>query len=309
MSKITDRILKEMDCVDLLQKLKLISTSDFNSLMLDIYQLQIDKLQPTDILNNYKSNRFVTPSEIDPLDYHKLEIDVLSLAKENEITPILLSPTAPLGNSSVLGSVDQKNVVSATRGTEVLSDSTNMMATILASKIKQGEINNVSGIHMCSTSRLTRAQSFSGPRFFAHFGLFSMVSSGKDTGSYQCERDLLTKQLSFYNNFFQTHYKANLSIVLRKRRGYTDMDGFFNRIHEDVKSQLPHIPITIDETDIENNYYKGVNFKIIMNIENQEIEIGDGGFVDWTQKMLVNKKERCLISAIALDRLLLITCP
>lgn len=36
------------------------------------------------------------------------------------------------------------------------------------------------------------------------------------------------------------------------------------------------------------------------------INIGDGGFVDWTQKLLGNKKERCLISGIGLDRLLMI---
>lgn len=36
-----------------------------------------------------------------------------------------------------------------------------------------------------------------------------------------------------------------------------------------------------------------------------QIEIGDGGFVDWISQILGNKKERCLISGIGLDRLLL----
>jgi hypothetical protein len=40
-------------------------------------------------------------------------------------------------------------------------------------------------------------------------------------------------------------------------------------------------------------------------IHGREHHIGDGGFVDWTQQLLENKKERMLISAIGLDRLLM----
>jgi len=34
-----------------------------------------------------------------------------------------------------------------------------------------------------------------------------------------------------------------------------------------------------------------------------EMEIGDGGDVPWTQKLLSNAKERLIISAVALERL------
>ena len=64
------------------------------------------------------------------------------------------------------------------------------------------------------------------------------------------------------------------------------------------------MPISFDLENEDNNYYKGINFQIYMEKENERIEIGDGGFVDWMQKMLNNKKERCLISGIGLDRLL-----
>jgi hypothetical protein len=42
-----------------------------------------------------------------------------------------------------------------------------------------------------------------------------------------------------------------------------------------------------------------------MEKDNERIEVGDGGFVDWTQQMTGTKKERCLISGIGLDRLLI----
>jgi hypothetical protein len=33
------------------------------------------------------------------------------------------------------------------------------------------------------------------------------------------------------------------------------------------------------------------------------VDVGDGGFVDWTQRLLGNRKERLLISGIGIDRL------
>ena len=58
--------------------------------------------------------------------------------------------------------------------------------------------------------------------------------------------------------------------------------------------------------------YSGHNYavkackSIFMEKENSKVEIGDGGFVDWMQKMTGNKKERCLLSGIGLDRLLIL---
>ena len=72
-----------------------------------------------------------------------------------------------------------------------------------------------------------------------------------------------------------------------------------------AKIELPDVPISLDSEYEENNYYKGLHFEIYMRKDNQSIEIGDGGFVDWTQMMTGSRKERCLISGIGIDRLLI----
>jgi len=72
-----------------------------------------------------------------------------------------------------------------------------------------------------------------------------------------------------------------------------------------ICKDFPQIPISFDYEDINNQYYKGINFKIYMEKNSEKYEIGDGGFVDWLTQMLGSKKERCLISGIGLDRLLL----
>ena len=53
-------------------------------------------------------------------------------------------------------------------------------------------------------------------------------------------------------------------------------------------------------------YYDDLCFKIYVTDNNdEEIEIGDGGMVNWTQKLLADKKERLLISALGVERLCL----
>ena len=50
-------------------------------------------------------------------------------------------------------------------------------------------------------------------------------------------------------------------------------------------------------------YYRDLCFKIHVGTATGSIEIGDGGFTDWTRRLLAGPKERLLISGLGLDRL------
>lgn len=52
-----------------------------------------------------------------------------------------------------------------------------------------------------------------------------------------------------------------------------------------------------DREESSNQYYKGVNFEICV----EDVNIGDGAFVNWTQQLLGNRKERLLISSTGVD--------
>ena len=52
-----------------------------------------------------------------------------------------------------------------------------------------------------------------------------------------------------------------------------------------------------------SGYYMGVCFKIYAGVEDQDLEVADGGFVDWSQRLTGNRKERLLISDFDVDRL------
>jgi hypothetical protein len=54
-------------------------------------------------------------------------------------------------------------------------------------------------------------------------------------------------------------------------------------------------------SDPDNKYYQTIQYKIFATIHNQEINIADGGMVDWTRQLTGNKKHRLLISGVGLE--------
>jgi len=107
---------------------------------------------------------------------------------------VQLSPLAPLGTCSAIATINQHQVVSTIRGTEVASDPTNELAIEAAVRRRAGQER----VHLATCQRLVRAQRFDGPGMFAHFELFALVSSARDTGSGRTEAELLVDHLSFW---------------------------------------------------------------------------------------------------------------
>jgi hypothetical protein len=143
--------------------------------------LLFQKKQLTKVLritsNKYESNRFVKPSKLNPIKVKQVEILMLEIAEASGFSSVLLSPASLLGSCSVIAKVDQNNVISATRGLELISDSTNMLAIYLANGIKNKIIDNTKNpIHLSATCRVTRGQMFKSNAFVPHFILFTIVS-------------------------------------------------------------------------------------------------------------------------------------
>jgi hypothetical protein len=275
-----------------------LSQSEINTLLLALSKEIANKNTPNDILNKYESNRFVKPSELNPITVKKVEILMLEVAEALGFSPVLLSPLSLLGSCSVIAKVDQNNVISATRGLELIADSTNMLVIYLANEIKNKTIDNTKNpVHLSATCRVTRGQMFKIDSFVPHFSLFSLVSSGKDTGSYGFEKAAITKHMQFYIKYFENKLRNELKVTLNLRGGYTDKIGFIDRVHCYLHETYPDTDFTLNYEETDNSYYQGINFKIIVD----GIELVDGGFVDWTQKLLGNKKERLLISGAGVD--------
>ncbi|MBP1994343.1 hypothetical protein [Paenibacillus eucommiae] len=301
-----ERILKKLGNADLIALLvEEISGGDLNTLLLKIFNERLKTSTPSDLLKRYRDNRFVHPAEVDAIQLKQLEMDVLNIAIHHGVTPIQLSPVAPLGCTSVIGPVDQNKVISALRGTEVVSDATNLIALHIADLIKTNNLRE-DLFRFSTTHRHVRAQFFGNvPGMLPHFDLFCMVTSGVDQGSYGFEKQSLWEHIQVYQSIFKTLFESDIEVIFSERGGYKDSAGLISRvISHGHELQLKNVKISTGTPNKENQYYKGLQFTIKTVIGDKEYYIGDGGFVDWTQKMLENKKERLVISAIGLDRLL-----
>jgi hypothetical protein len=279
-----------------------ISLSDLNSLLLEVFRTITADTPAAELLKRYSGNRFVLPAEVDPIQLKRLEIDTLEIAGEHAYTPIQLSPVAPLGSCSVVATADQNKIISALRGTEVVADATNLLALHICDGIKSGKLRNDEvSVKFSTTHRHVRAQQFNKPGLVPHFHVFCMVASGKDRGSYSFEKEALLEHLTVYRQIFSTLFDTGMKVRLNSRSGYTDSEGFMTRMMDYIREKLPDIEVLEQTEPSDNRYYTGLQFSIFVRINGQEMNIGDGGFVDWPQQLLGSRKERMLISAIGLE--------
>jgi len=299
---------------DIIQRLSDLSGSELNTLLLQVFDNQVNKITPPQLLKLYQTNRFVHPSGSDMIGLLKLEATTLELLQTNGFQPIELSPAAQLGSCAVVATASQKKILSATRNTEITADATNALALHIADLKSSGKASNKATgnqrlpageiYHFCTVHRHIRTQELKGRGFTAHFKVGCLVSSGRDTGSYEFECTQLLQHLRTLDHLFRNAYAiTNIRFKLQRRDGYDNRNPLLARLLDHIHRHAPDLNVSGEEPAVANNYYKGIQFKMIIPFHDNEIEIADGGFVDWTQQLLGNKKERLLISGFGLELL------
>ncbi|WP_238174383.1 hypothetical protein [Kribbella kalugense] len=261
-----------------------LSQSELQSVLLDVTRERAAKVTPARLLQRWQQDRFVRPSSIDPRELVKTQ-QLLWERLPETFDGVQLSPVTPLGTCSAIATINQNQVVSTIRGTEVASDPTNELAIEAAVRRRAGQDR----VHLAACQRVIRAQPFDGPGMFAHFELFTLVSSARDTGS--CRTELLIEHLRFWQDVLGD--KAVLSFTAFKESALRD------RIEDTVRPAL-EVAFTEDtERTKSENYYAGTALDIGRGSEG----LGDGGFTTWTADLLGDAKERCLTSCISTERL------
>jgi hypothetical protein len=261
-------------------------------------------------LNEHNSNRFTGPSDIHPVIHRSLELNIFSLLPDGfEIND--LSPLTPLGTSSILTTVHQNNIITTIRNVEVAADTTNILALECAKRRKEllkKEIKNADTVKLCSSQRVTRGQSFENKDFSAYFNVIALCTAGKDIGDNIFEMTNLEEHIMFYIALIeQIVDETEINRIVIKFFCYGGFDNF--GLIENIKIKLAdkrHIYFKIEEnSEFGRNYYIRLRFMIsVVNKNNLEFDYIDGGFADWTSKLLSNKKERLLTSGIGTDFLL-----
>lgn len=279
-----------------------LSGSELNSLLMEVFNETLKKASPASLLKKYSDNQFAQPADTDMIGLLSAELETLQFLQRCHFQPVELSPVSQFGSCAVVGTVDQKKIISALRNTEVMADATNALALHIAGIKRSGAGSGL--LRFCTVHRHLRSQPFKAAGFTPHFKVGCLVTSGRDNGDYQFECINLHHQIQTLIDLLEGVYRVNnISIRLLKRTGYDHPDRMFRQVLNYLQINIPGCQIGIDETMAVNNYYKGIQFKVTVVINEQPVEIADGGFVDWTQQLLENKKERLLIAGFGLSLL------
>ncbi|MEV0383600.1 hypothetical protein [Nonomuraea sp. NPDC050643] len=279
-----DRVLTQAGGPEILDILaERLSGADLTTLLLEVMRRRSRALSPADVLRRYGRDRFVAPGQIPFARLRQAEDAVLSAVPPG-VELITLSPVAPIGTHSALGTVDQNKVVSTIRNSEVAADPTNALALEAALRRRNTPAEPV---RLATVQRVVRAQHVAGAATYAHFTLFALVSAGRDTGDLAFERQHAAEHLAVLTAAVRACGVAEPEVKV------TVLDERFERVAAELGAARDP-----DRKD-GRGYYTGLCFKIY----GKGLEVGDGGFVDWTAGLLGNRKERLLISALGIDRL------
>ncbi|WP_142687290.1 hypothetical protein [Chitinophaga polysaccharea] len=301
-SKKTARKTGIPDLVEVLRKQ--LSSSELSSLLLEVYQRKSEDLHAAALLQQYRQNIYVQPADTDMIEMLEKELQLLRFLRQQQYEPVELSPVAQFGSCAAVGTVNQKKIITAVRHTEVLADATNSLALHIADMKQQG-IGAGELLRYCTVHSHVRAMQLPpGKGYTPHFKIACMAAAGRDTGNFEFELSTCTEQLQHIYTLLHTLFGIKIIYFkIQPRNGYSNGRALMQSLMDYLSAHLPY-KIIADETPAENNYYKGIQFKAVIQAGEHEIEIADGGLVDWTQQLLGNNKERCFISGIGLSLLM-----
>ncbi len=305
-SKIIARIERELGLPGLAAQLAdRLAGSDLQSLMLDVYRRRAERRPAPAVLADYLTNRFVGPSDIPSplLARWERAIETRLPAAFEQID---LAPVAPLGSCSAVAPVTQHWGVATARNTEVVSDSTNLLALEAAVRRRtalQRSAKSTDAVHLAARHRVLRPQPVATPDFRAHFALFALVSANRDLGSHRFELEAIREQI----RVFVESLRALLGAAVPIRVRVTALATLASGIKETILAPLGdrHAGVVYEEDpDRERGrgYYRDVCFSVdVADANGTMVNVADGGSVPWTATLLSNRKERLVIGGIGSD--------
>ncbi|MDR2948744.1 MAG: hypothetical protein LBV71_06000 [Prevotella sp.] len=305
---IGSHIINKLDLQDIVKVLsEELSGSELNSVLLDVFNKRVGQETPSSLLSKYERNKLVQPAGIDVLSYKENELTCYKILAGRGFEPIELSPVAQFGTSSVVATVDQKKVLTAIRNTEVQADPTNAIALHYASLKKKGELDNKT-YNYSNISRVIRTQVWHNPNFVSqHFIVLALISCGRDTGSFNFEKEELLKHLTTSYEICKSFGVEKIYYEIIPCKGYDSQSPLIMESISYVREKNSNLEVLVTAPEDDNNYYQGFRIKQQIVIGGNTIEIADGGLLDWTQLLLTNKKERMMTFGLGIQILYQLT--
>ena len=256
------------------------SPSETRGELLGLVRRQAGRRRPTDLLAHYRRDGFVMPSMLDQRLANTL--DRLALEAAADFDAVLLSPVAPLGTSSVVAPTSQDRTLSTTRGSEVVSDPTNVLALECAARLLAAPQPVV---RLATVHQTLRAQTVTNPggARSRHFRLFALAEAGAGLPDDEFEVRAVARQLHAYDRLFDlcasvlpVQFPGRRAIVRVDERGQALAQRLVDRLVE----AMPHVELSTEP--LESRYYSGLRVGFgAAGRSGDFVEIADLGRFDW----------------------------
>jgi hypothetical protein len=286
-----------------------LNPSDLQSLLIEVYRQRAQQQDPAAVLSAYSGSRFTRPSTVPPQRLNAWDAAAFA-SLPADFEAIALAPVAPLGTSSAIALSDQNRVLATTRNSEVLSDSTNVLALECAQRrqaLLRENPKSPQAVHLAASHRLLRTQFYGeNPLSVAHFSAFALCSAGRSQGGLRFELAALRLHFSVYIRALRSFLGESLPLRLALSDfGPADRDTVLaEHLFAPLQADFPDLDCQMDDQrEGGRGYYDALCFHLYAADDSGNwLELADGGVVDWTQRLLSNAKERCVISGIGSER-------
>jgi hypothetical protein len=252
------------------------------SLLLGVLEARAARRRAASLREQWRNDRFVQPCSIEQRRLH--EVDGHLLAAASAFEAVELSPVAPLGVCSTVALASQNKIVSTARGTEVVSDPTNVLALECARRLRE---NAALHVRLATSHRCVRAQEVpKQPGFAAHFRMFCLVSAGHER-----------KNREFVTGALTEHINTHLAALERLgKHGYLTRAHRVRILATEQNTQLARrvgadVAADVEHQVLNHAYYDGIRFMIdVLAPQEMPIPLIDGGAFDWLRKLSSNDK-------------------
>lgn len=260
-----------------------LSASELWSLLLEVFNERARQRTPAGLLEQWGRDGFVRPSPVDQRTMLAVETELLAAA--SQFDAVELSPLAPLGVCSVVGLASQNKIVSALRGTEVVSDPTNVLALECARRLR-ADAGAV--VRLATCHRAVRAQPVPKQSGFAqHFRIFCLASAAREQKDQAFVVSELSTHISTFVSVLNRLEHAGFSFPNRRLALLTtpEREPLADRIAKSMSG------VAIERRPLDHPYYAGLRFMLWCGDgPGGGVPLIDGGAFDWMGTLTANRK-------------------
>jgi hypothetical protein len=253
------------------------------SLLLDVMAERAAQRAPATLMEQWQHDRFTQLSYADQRSLVALDAELLAAAAAFEA--VELSPLAPLGACSTMGRTSQNKVVAAVRGTEIVSDPTNVLALESARRLR---VDPTRTVRLTTSHRCVRAQPVPRqPGFAAHFRMFCLTSAAREQQDHAFTVAALAEHVTTMLDALERLEQHGYAFPGRAVTLFATSER--EPLADRIAAALHGVPVT--RAVLEHPYYDGLRFQISgRSTHGINVQIADGGAFDWVGRLASNRR-------------------